>query len=174
MGRAIDTCSSFFLYRVRIIFYCPVLEGLASINRRRFHGTLSMVLSKWVTVSLHVWSLLPCPPTCVCEHLNILCQLWVAMKYVKLWVKMTGRQALATVAVSKWWRHDESLHVTFKALRGVTMNTAVFWDVTLCSLMGVEWRFRGTCCCRHQTAKSHTSHKTAVLQSYFISSAPPL
>jgi hypothetical protein len=31
-----------------------------------------------------------------------------------------------------------------------SMKTTVFWDIVLCSLVEVYWRFRGACCLHHQ------------------------
>jgi hypothetical protein len=43
-------------------------------------------------------------------------------------------------------RTIECQYVGFEVLSVVVMKSSIFWDVTLCTLLKVNWRFGGTCC----------------------------
>jgi hypothetical protein len=61
--------------------------------------------------------------------------------------------------------------IRYETLAGVTMNSAVFWDVALCSVIGVRWCFRGTYCLHLQEEICHAclaeaKHSSKILVNF--------
>jgi hypothetical protein len=52
---------------------------------------------------------------------------------------------------------DTMVLVRFQVLTAESMKTTAFWDVARCSLIEVDWRFRGAYCLPHEGGRLHGS-----------------
>jgi hypothetical protein len=43
------------------------------------------------------------------------------------------------------WTSMSLFYKLFDILIGVVMKSSIFWDITMCNLVKVNWHFRGTC-----------------------------
>jgi hypothetical protein len=54
--------------------------------------------------------------------------------------------------------HSESMtnlfYVRFQVFTALSMKMRAFWDIALCSLVGIDWCFRGAYCLHHQGSGS--------------------
>jgi hypothetical protein len=51
----------------------------------------------------------------------------------------------------------------FEVLTAVVMKSSVFWDITPCSPLKVNQRFRGTCCFHHRREAGSKQNSTCCL-----------